>query len=572
MKIRKTAVACSTALALGATALVAPQSLAAPLQLEGKVQAPEVGCVVKGSTWWRDSVFSVRSSEDNRVIRPGKNKSTLTVAYVGDAQRILSNPRMTFTLRNSSSEDLEYSLTDAAQSVVGTGTIGPGETAEVVYEDSGTYEPAIGQKQEWKFNLQSVGGGKFAYWNTPIGATVAVEGRVEPWPMEDEQCRHYIPQGNNLAYPRGIFADGKPHDPNLKLWNSDYSYSENRDRVISDADRNRIEGTLYSRLGAKGPEGPIEGAEVSIGHASYSKRDGQHAHTLMLPYGFVPAGSPDDDKPEAVYLKLVAQPRPETKNSKYEIYREPFTLRRVEEDRVRSLDSHAEYVGKVWLTHFNAQFAPKEAYPGEVVVAEAEPREEGDFFDRIPENTVVKLSPDSKNSVVKNWNLRIYDGFLHLTIPEDATPGTVKFNVDFTYADGSVDKNVPIELIINDVVEYGEVTAKPGASLTLQPKKGTKREGIRYFLAEGQALEGWKVDLNKDGTLNVTVADKARDGDRKAIEVNLIYPNGEIGTAHAVVNVRDKSFWWWVIPLLVLGGIGAFIIDMLNRVPFVPHR
>lgn len=572
MKVRKTVVACSTALALGATALVAPQSLAAPLQLEGKVQAPEVGCVVKGSTWWRDSVFSVRSSEDNRVIRPGKNKSTLTVAYAGDAQRILSNPRMTFTLRNSSSEDLEYSLTDASQSVVGTGTIGPGETAEVVYEDSGTYEPAIGQKQEWKFDLQSVGGGKIAYWNTPIGADVAVEGRVEPWPMEDEQCRHYIPQGNNLAYPRGIFADGKPHDPNLKLWNSDYSYRENKDRVISDVDRKRIEGMLYANLGPNGPEDPIEGAQVSIGHASYSKRDGQNAHTVTLPYGFVPAGSPDDEKPEAVYLKLVAQPRPETKNSKYEIYREPFTLRRVEDASDKSLGSHAEYVGKLWLSKVNAQFLPTETYPGKVVAVDtAEPAEElaARWF---PNNTRIALSSDSKNSVVKNWDLRIYDGSLTLTIPEEATPGTVKFNVDFTYPDGSVDKNVPVELTINDPVGYGEVTAKPGASLTLKPNKGTDHEGIRYFLAEGQALEGWKVDLNKDGTLSVIVADKARDGDRKTIEVNLIYPNGDIGTAHAVVNVRDKSFWWWIIPLLVLGGIGAFIIDMLNRVPFVPHR
>lgn len=572
MKVRKTVVACSTALALGATALVAPQSLAAPLQLEGKAQAPEVGCVLKGDTRWPNTGFAMEADVDRSATVIGKTKSTLTVTYSGDIQRILTNPRMTFTLRNWTGENLEYSLTDASQSVVGTGTIGPGETAEVVYEDSGTYEPAVGQEQEWKFDLHSAGDGNFIYVAPPIDVDVAVEGRVEPWPMEDEQCRHYIPQKNNLAYPWGIFADGKPHDPNLKLWSSDYFYTENRDRVISDVDRERIEGTLYSRLGVKGPEDPIEGAEVSIGHASYSKRDGQSAHTVTLPYGFVPAGSPDDDKPEAVYLKLVAQPRSETKNSKYEIYREPFTLRRVEEERIRSLDSHAEYVGKLWLSKVNAQFLPTETYPGKVVAVDtAEPAEElaARWF---PNNTRIALSSDSKNSVVKNWDLRIYDGSLTLTIPEEATPGTVKFNVDFTYPDGSVDKNVPVELTINDPVGYGEVTAKPGASLTLKPNKGTDHEGIRYFLAEGQALEGWKVDLNKDGTLSVIVADKARDGDRKTIEVNLIYPNGDIGTAHAVVNVRDKSFWWWIIPLLVLGGIGAFIIDMLNRVPFVPHR
>lgn len=572
MKIRKTVVACSTVLALGATALVVPQSLAAPLQLDGKTRAPAVGCVLKGNPRWDNFGFAMQSDVDRSVTVSGKNKTTLTVTYSGDTQRILSNPRMVFTLQNGSSEDLEYTLTDAAQSVVGKGTIGPRETAKVVYEDSGTYEPAIGQKQEWKFDLQSVGGENVIYVNPPIDASVEIEGRVEPWPMEDEQCRHYIPQKNNLAYPWGIFADGKPHASSLDLWDSYFRHRENQDRVISEADRKRIEGTLYSRLGVNGPEHPIDGAEVSIGHASYSKGDGQHAHTLMLPYGFVPAGSPDNEKPEAVYLKLVAQPRPETKNSKYEIYREPFTLRQKEGDSVRSLDSHAEYVGKLWLSKVNDQFLPTETYPGKVVAVDTAEQAEKLASTWFPKDTIIELSPDSKNSVVKNWHLRIYDGSLHLTIPEDATPGTVKFNVDFTYPDGSVDKEIPVELIINDPVEYAEVTAKPGASLTLKPNKGTDREGIRYFLAEGQAFEGWKVDLNKDGTLNVTVADKARDGERKTIEINLIYPNGDVGTAHAVVNVRDKSFWWWIIPLLVLGGIGAFIIDMLNRVPFVPHR
>lgn len=574
MNLRKRVIVCSTVFVLGLTGIGAPQALAAPPQLEGKAHAPAQGCAVEGAPYSNQDYFEVTSNQI-RFLSSNESRFDVAVRFKGDAERILTKTDIAFTLRNNGSNGARYTMTKD-DSVGGTapfdernGEIAPGREISITYEDTGVYEPDPGQHQEWRFSV-TIPADPVTNEASNVKLETRVDGIVAPWPNEDEECRQYIPQRNVGDNYWGLMADGSPARSVLSLW--DWQANEaNRYREISESEAQRIQGTVYSRLGPDGLEDPIPGAEIKLKTTSNRSQD----HTISVPYGFVPPGTPDDEKPDGVYFQYVAQPRPETQNSKYAIYREPFILKRREDATGRSLASHADFVGFVPLTKFDTRFIPTKGRPGEVVEVNTPRTEDGDYkiYGRrwFYEDTTVKVSPGSQNSPAKDWNPRIVDGSLRFSIPEDARTGTVKFNVDFTYSDGSMDKNVPIELIVEAPVVYDEVTAKRGEAVTVSPSKTSTLEGVRYYLAEGQDLEGWNVHLTEDGSVELTVAENAKDGERKSIEVNLIYPDGRIGTAHAVVNVRDKSSWWWLLTLPIVGGVGTYILDMLNRVPVLPY-
>ena len=533
--------ASAVALALGTSAIVAPQATALPetfVSPPGVVGNPgQEECQVV----MEDTVSTSRPGEAREATQSGvtagvalneANTEYLTwVTLDSKGERIFERAEAEARVANDASKNVTQSFTVKEQQpgeLTFDAKLKGGEAValnvtDIVPADNAKFSlaPRGEQKVTSKLGLNNSLDKQTWAWKinqpTSSGSTVTrvhswATVNVAPWPFETDNC---TPITASSTESRAIIADGNEYDTGITVANAANDYE-------------RLTGNVT--VGGKA----VADAKVRV--------DADGKVYVTLPKNAT--GGVDNNKPAKVDVQLFAQPREETKDSKFEAYNSPQALR-VLDDLGRVNQDSPEFTGEVPVQKFAPEYkSPATVKPGKTVnVALA--KQPGDVRGEAVDATyTVTNAPEG-------WTAEpTEDGTLKVTAPKNAKGGdTAEFTVEVAYPDGSVDTLKPsVEVIDLDATVstpgYGTEKGKRGTEVTLtQTEKLPK--GSTFTITEEQDLGDWKPEIDPNtGEITVTIPKSANPGDEKTILVDVKYPDGSTDTKvpAKVIVLNDPGY------------------------------
>ena len=506
MNFSKKITAGAVALALGASAMVAPRATALPtdfvsppgssrnpvqancsIQLSSNVDTTQPGHNIETSQAGLTAAASLDANGD--YFRP-------RVSVSSEGQRILNDGTATLLVANESKTNSftyavntvgkDGTVTDTAPVSPKNFTLGPGESAEAVAQ----LAPENSGAQTWAWTVKQPT--RVAPDTTRVKTQLNFD--VAPWPIETDNCAPILPSAKTS---QPIIADGTEYDTGITVKNAAKDYE-------------RLVGTVT--VGGK----VIENAKVRV--------DASGKVYVTLPMGAT--GKQDDTKPKNVDVQLLAKPREATANSQYEAYNQPQVLR-VGDDNDRVSGNSAEFTATIPVQQFKPEYdSPKTVKPGKSVEVEltAQP---GQLRGADIEATyTVKNAPEG-------WTAELAaDGTLKVTAPGNAKGGdTAEFAVEVAYPDGSVDTLKPAVKVLDldaTVAEpkYGETYGKADEEVTLE-QSAKLPKGSTFTITPGQELGEWQPKVDETtGKITVTIPEGAKPGDVQTILIDVTYPDG----------------------------------------------
>ena len=516
--------ASAVALALGTSAIVAPQANALPetfVSPPGAVGNPgQEECQVV----MEDTVSTSRPDEAREAYQSGvsagvalnrANTEYLTwVTLDKKGERIFERAKAEFDVINYASKDVTQTFTVKEQQpgaltfdatfpesgdavALDVTDIVPADTKEFTLAPRGEQNVSVGlglnnsldkQTWAWKINQPSAMGS--------TGTSVKTWGIVEvaPWPFETDNC---LPITASSTESKAIIADGNEYDTGITVANAENDFE-------------RLTGNVT--VGGKA----VADAKARV--------DANGKVYVTLPKNAT--GGVDNNKPTKVDVQLLAQPREETKDSEHEAYNSPQALR-VVDDLGRVTQDSPEFTGEVPVQKFAPEYkSPATVKPGKTVnVALA--KQPGDVRGKAVDATyTVKNAPEGWTAEPSK------DGTLKVTAPKNAKGGdTAEFTVEVAYPDGSVDTLKPVV----NVKDFDATVATPGYG-TEKGKRGTEvtlaqteklPKGSTFTITPGQDLGDWKPEIDPStGKITVTIPKGANPGDTQTILVDVKYPDG----------------------------------------------
>lgn len=539
--IAKKTVAGVVALALGASAVVAPQAHALPAEFvspPGRVSNPEQGQCTVVLSINTTSVSPGRAFAQSQSgvtvgvgLDAGNTQFTPWITLDPEGERIFESAKANITVENEALQSAahNYSVEMRSKGSYDAGPLDSGENAVLDITDLSPVKPdqfslAQGQKQIAHGTLgvdpASTGAQTWAWKITSPTIRAHERSRVSPeavvnvapWPIESDDC---LPLTPSEKKSQPIIADGKEYNTGITVSNgaaSDYA---------------RLTGNV-SIAGKK-----IEGAKVRV--------DASGKVFVTLPKGAT--GADDNKKTAKVDVELLAQPREATKDSAHESYNTAQVLRVVDGSGQVNQDS-ALFVGSVPVQKFAPAYnSPSTVKPGASVDV-ALKTQPGNVRGHAVGATYTVVNPP------QGWTAQpAKDGTLKVTAPKGAKHGDeATFNVKVTYTDGSSDTITTVVKVQDDANNlhtpgYGETYGKVNTEVTLEQNNKDLPEGSTFTITPEQDLGDWapKVDPNT-GTITVTIPDTAKDGDEKTILINVKDPkSGKTETVPGKVIVKDPK-------------------------------
>ena len=520
--------ASAVALALGTSAIVAPQATALP---EKFVSPPGVlgnpsqdNCQVV----MEDSASTSRPGNAREATQSGvsagvalnrANTEYLTwVTLDSEGERIFERAEAMANVTNHATKDVTQSFTVKEQqpgaltfdSQLDEGSDGVAlDVTDIVPADNGQFSLAPSEEQKvsaklglnnsldkqtwaWKINQPTSSGQTV----TRVQSWATVD--VAPWAFETDNC---TPITASSTESKAIIADGNEYDTGITVANAENDFE-------------RLTGNVT--VGGEA----VADAKVRV--------DANGKVYVTLPKNAT--GGVDNDKPAKVDVQLLAQPREETKDSKHEAYNSPQVLR-VLDDLGRVTQDSPEFTGEVPVQQFAPEYkSPATVKPGKTVNV-ALKTQPGDVRGKAVDATyTVKNAPEG-------WTAEpAEDGTLKVTAPKDAKGGdTAEFAVEVAYPDGSVDTLKPVVNVKDfdatvTTPGYGTEKGKRGTKVTLTQTKDLPK-GSTFEITPGQDLGEWKPEIDEtSGTITVTIPETAKPGDEKTILVDVKYPDGSTDT------------------------------------------
>ncbi|MDK8880446.1 YPDG domain-containing protein [Corynebacterium sp. MSK008] len=532
--------ASAVALALGTSAIVAPQATALP---EEFVSPPGVlgnpsqdDCKIV----MEDNVSTSQPGEARKATQNGvaagialNEANTEYLAWVTldrESERIFERAEAKAEITNNATKDVTQSFTVKEQQ---SGALAFDaelkdkkvnlNVTDIVPVNNGSFSLKPGEKQEasaklglnnsldkqtwaWKINQPTSSGQSV----TRVNSWASVE--VAPWPIETDNC---LPITASSTKSKAIIADGNEYDTGITVANAENDFE-------------RLTGNVT--VGGKA----VADAKVRV--------DADGKVYVTLPKNAT--GGVDNDKPAKVDVQLLAQPREETKHSKFEAYNSPQVLR-VVDNLGRVTQDSPEFTGEVPVQKFAPEYkSPATVKPGKTVNV-ALKTQPGDVRGKAVDATyTVTNAPEG-------WTAEpAKDGTLKVTAPKGAKGGdTAEFTVEVAYPDGSVDTLKPVVKVTDfqatvTTPGYGEETGKRGTEVTLtQTEKLPK--GSTFTITEDQDLGEWKPQVDPNtGEITVTIPKSANPGDEKTILVDVKYPDGSTDTKvpAKVIVLNDPGY------------------------------
>ena len=516
--------ASAVALALGTSAIVAPQATALPEKFvspPGAVGNPgQEECQVV----MEDTVSTSRPDLAREAYQSGvsagvalnsANTEYLTwVTLDKKGERIFERAKAEFDVINYASKDVTQSFTVKEQQpgaltfdakfpesgdavALDVTDIVPTGTNEFSLAPRGEQNFSVGlglnnsldkQTWAWKINQPSAMGSTV----TSVKSWASVD--VAPWPFETDNC---LPITASSTESKAIIADGNEYDTGITVANAENDFE-------------RLTGNVT--VGGKA----VADAKVRV--------DANGKVYVTLPKNAT--GGVDNNKPAKVDVQLFAQPREETKDSEHEAYNSPQALR-VVDDLGRVDQDSPEFTGEVPVQKFAPEYkSPATVKPGKTVnVALA--KQPGDVRGKAVDATyTVTNAPEG-------WTAEpAKDGTLKVTAPKDAKGGdTAEFAVEVAYPDGSVDTLKPVVNVKDfdatvTTPGYGTEKGKRGTEVILTQTKDLPK-GSTFQITPGQDLGEWTPVIDpKTGEITVTIPKGANPGDTQTILVDVKYPDG----------------------------------------------
>ena len=523
--ISKKIAASTVALALGASAVVAPQATALPEEFTsppGRTANPQQGAcavVLDQNITTVNPGVALKTTQNGVSVGVGldevDNAFVPWVSVSADSERVFQSGTAFIVVENVGTQDAthSYKLEALKKGSVGIKRKGnePVEVLdvnEVALIDQESFSLKRDQKRTavvklavdsnqqaqtwaWRVNNPTI----LAAEKTRVSPTVQIE--VAPWVFETDDCAPIVASEQQS---QAIIADGNEYDTGITVANAENDYQ-------------RLTGNV-SIAGKK-----IEGAKVRV--------DDTGKVYVTLPKGAT--GSVDDDKAAKVDVEIIANPRETTKDEDFDAYKNPQVLRVATEDGVVDQDT-PKFTGSVPV----AKFAPAYNTPNTV-----KPGGSVDVALKAQPGDVRGTAVDATYTVVdapEGWTAEpAKDGTLKVTAPKGAKHGdTATFTVDVTYADGSKD-TIDTVVTVRDTDAnlntpgYGETYGKVGVDVSLEQNNKNLPEGSTFTITPGQDLGDWvpKVDPTT-GTITVTIPGSAKPGDVKTILVDVTYPDGSV--------------------------------------------
>ncbi len=339
--------ASAVALALGTSAIVAPQATALPEEFvspPGVLGNPEQDdCQIT----MEDNVSTSQPGEAREADQNGvaagvalNEANTEYLAWVtldSKGERIFKRAVANAEIANKATKDVTQSFTVKEQQSGALAFDAELKDKKVnldvtdivpVNNDSFSVKPGDEQKVSaklglnnsldkqtwaWKINQPTSSGQSVTRVNT--WATVD----VAPWPIETDNC---LPITASSTKSKAIIADGNEYDTGITVANAENDFE-------------RLTGNVT--VGGKA----VADAKVRV--------DADGKVYVTLPKNAT--GGVDNDKPAKVDVQLLAQPREETKDSKFEAYNSPQALR-VVDDLGRVTQDSPEFTGEVPVQKF----------------------------------------------------------------------------------------------------------------------------------------------------------------------------------------------------------------------------
>lgn len=248
--------------------------------------------------------------------------------------------------------------------------------------------------------------------------------KSEPWPIETDNCQPMLPSEKKTA---AIIADGKEYKTAITVSNAKDDFK-------------RLTGNVYSNGKL------IDNAKVRV--------NAQGEVYVTLPKGST--GELDNRKPANVQVEIIANPREETNDLPYESYNSPQVLRVQNPQRSGTTDhNQKKFLGTVPIQ----KFAP--SYPAEKSVAAGESVkiDLNAFNDKVRGKSIAtKYEVKKSSSNLFTPTVDSKTGQLTVKADKNSPTGTTQsFEVTATYPDGSKDT----------LTTRVKVVAKPGPTATL---------------------------------------------------------------------------------------------------------
>lgn len=447
----------TVALALGASALIAPNASALPdtfisppgvssnpgflkcnVRFENNVSNTQPG-QVEAQTY-QGITLGTSNNPANTVYRPW-----ITVS--SDGGRIVESASVELQVNNTSkpAKNLDFTLSSTSKGSYDVPNVDPKLPAQIDVTDLApvaprkvTVAPGGSLTSSGTLGIDANTDTQTWAWDVTVPSTQAadlssitsrVDAEVAPWPMENDDC---LPLTPSSTESKPIIADGTEYDTGITVANG------------SASDFARLSGAVS--VGGKA----IAGAKVRV--------DADGKVYVTLPKGAT--GDVDNDKPAHVSVELTANPRKETANHRYESYNSPQTLRVVGDNGTVTNQSPL-FNADVPLAKFAPEYnSPQSVKPGNTI------------------NVSLKTQPGNVRGAVvdatytvtgapKGWTAEpAADGTLKVTAPATAKGGdTAEFTVEVAYPDGSVDTLKPVVKVVDfDSTVTTLFTAKSSAS------------------------------------------------------------------------------------------------------------
>lgn len=523
--ISKKIAASTVALALGASAVVAPQATALPEEFTsppGRTANPQQGAcavVLDQNITTVNPGVALKTTQNGVSVGVGldevDNAFVPWVSVSADSERVFQSGTAFIVVENVGTQDAthSYKLEALKKGSVeikrkGNEPVEMLDVNEVALIDQESFSLKRDQKRTavvklavdsnqqaqtwaWRVNNPTI----LAAEKTRVSPTVQID--VAPWVFETDDCAPIVASEQQS---QAIIADGNEYDTGITVANAENDYQ-------------RLTGNV-SIAGKK-----IEGAKVRV--------DDTGKVYVTLPKGAT--GSVDDDKAAKVDVEIIANPRETTKDEDFDAYKNPQVLRVATEDGVVDQDT-PKFTGSVPVAKFAPAYnTPNTAKPGGSV----------DVALKAQPGDVRGTAVDATYTVVdapEGWTAEpAKDGTLKVTAPKGAKHGdTATFTVDVTYADGSKD-TIDTVVTVRDTDAnlntpgYGETYGKVGVEVSLEQNNKNLPEGSTFTITPGQDLGDWapKVDPTT-GTITVTIPGSAKPGDVKTILVDVTYPDGSV--------------------------------------------
>ena len=528
----------TVALALGASALIAPNASALPdtfisppgvssnpgflkcnVRFENNVSNTQPG-QVEAQTY-QGITLGTSNNPANTVYRPW-----ITVS--SDGGRIVESASVELQVNNTSkpAKNLDFTLSSTSKGSYDVPNVNPKLPAQIDVTDLApvaprkvTVAPGGSLTSSGTLGIDANTDTQTWAWDVTVPSTQAadlssitsrVDAEVAPWPMENDDC---LPLTPSSTESKPIIADGTEYDTGITVANG------------SASDFARLSGAVS--VGGK----TIAGAMVRV--------DADGKVYVTLPKGAT--GDVDNDKPAHVSVELTANPRKETANHRYESYNSPQTLRVVGDNGIVTNQSPL-FNADVPVAKFAPEYnSPQSVKPGNTINVSLKTQPGNVRGAAVDATYTVTGAPTG-------WTAEpAADGTLKVTAPATAKGGdTAEFTVEVAYPDGSVDTLTPVVKVVDfdatvTTPVYGEKFGKPGTEVTLT--QNTKLPGGSTFtITPGQDLGNWEPKIDPTtGQITVTIPQGAKPGDTQTILVKVTDPNGKTDEVPATVTVKTPK-------------------------------